>query len=160
MKFLAFALLALGAMTVSAVSSEEEDSSSTSLPAGGTQYRHFVAMNDTQTCVGDLHSRPFNNQIRGVSLGGWMVLEPWITPSLFYQFLGAGEGTTAFDTYSFCEVLGHKEANRQLRAHWDTWVTEDIIEELAASGAVNSLRLPVGDFMYQAYGPYSKYKYR
>jgi hypothetical protein len=21
--------------------------------------------------------------------GGWLVLEPWITPSLFYQFLGA-----------------------------------------------------------------------
>ena len=26
--------------------------------------------------------------MRGTSLGGWLVLEPWITPSLFYQFLG------------------------------------------------------------------------
>jgi glucan 1,3-beta-glucosidase len=26
--------------------------------------------------------------ITGVNLGGWMVLEPWITPSLFYRFLG------------------------------------------------------------------------
>lgn len=25
---------------------------------------------------------------RGTALGGYMVLEPWITPSLFYQFLG------------------------------------------------------------------------
>ena len=24
----------------------------------------------------------------GTNLGGWMVLEPWITPSLFYRFLG------------------------------------------------------------------------
>ena len=24
----------------------------------------------------------------GVNAGGWMVLEPWITPSLFYRFLG------------------------------------------------------------------------
>lgn len=24
----------------------------------------------------------------GVNIGGWMVLEPWITPSLFYRFLG------------------------------------------------------------------------
>jgi aryl-phospho-beta-D-glucosidase BglC (GH1 family) len=78
-------------------------------------------------------------------------------PSLFYQFLGGNETTTAFDTYSFCEVLGPKEANKQLRRHWDTWVTEDIIQELADSGAVNSLRLPVGDFQYKAYGPYSKY---
>jgi glucan 1,3-beta-glucosidase len=33
-------------------------------------------------------------------------------------------------------------------------VTEDIIRDLAQSGAVNSLRLPVGDFMYVPYGPY------
>lgn len=27
--------------------------------------------------------------IRGVSLGGWLVLEPWITPSLFEQFVNS-----------------------------------------------------------------------
>eukprot|EP00562_Extubocellulus_spinifer_P002546 CAMPEP_0178485420 /NCGR_PEP_ID=MMETSP0696-20121128/8264_1 /TAXON_ID=265572 /ORGANISM="Extubocellulus spinifer, Strain CCMP396" /LENGTH=695 /DNA_ID=CAMNT_0020113015 /DNA_START=195 /DNA_END=2281 /DNA_ORIENTATION=+ len=102
----------------------------------------------------DEHATPFNNQIRGVNLGGWMVLEPWITPSLFYQFLSQPEGQVAIDTYSFCEVLGAEEANLQLRRHWDTWVTEDIIRQLAESGAVNSLRLPVGDFMYEPYGPY------
>lgn len=127
------------------------------VPEGGTRYKHFVAMNETQTCVGDVHAMPFNNQIRGANLGGWMVLEPWITPSLFYQFLGGGEGTTAFDTYSFCEVLGAKEANRQLHNHWKTWVTEDIIKEMALSGAVNSLRLPVGDYMFVPYGPYGTY---
>lgn len=26
--------------------------------------------------------------LRGVNLGSWMVLEPWITPSMFFQFLG------------------------------------------------------------------------
>lgn len=124
------------------------------IPEGGTKFLHFVAMNKTQTCVGDVHAMPFNNQIRGANLGGWMVLEPWITPSLFYQFLGGGEGTTAFDTYTFCEVLGPERANKQLRRHWETWVTEDIIKEMANSGAVNSLRLPVGDYMFRSYGPY------
>ena len=84
------------------------------------------------------------------------LLQPWITPSLFYQFLGGNENSTAFDIYTFCKVLGPEEANRQLRRHWDTWVTEDIIEELYQSGAVNSLRLPIGDFMYKPYGPYRK----
>lgn len=130
------------------------DGGTTSIPENGTEFRHFIALNDTRTCIGDMHARPFNNQIRGVNLGGWMVLEPWITPSIFYQFLGKGEGTTAFDTYTFCEVLGAEEANKQLRRHWDTWVTREIIQELAASGAVNSLRLPVGDYMYKSYGPY------
>jgi glucan 1,3-beta-glucosidase len=91
------------------------------------------------------------------SLGGWLVLEPWITPSLFYQFLGKNEINTAFDISSFCRVLGPTEANKQLRRHWDTWVTEDIIKQLADSEAVNSLRLPVGDYMYKPYGDYSKY---
>lgn len=121
-----------------------------------TRFRHFMYNNHTQTCVGDVHTRPFNNQIRGVNLGGMFVLEPWITPSLFYQFLGGNESTTAFDIFTFCKVLGPAEANRQLRLHWDTWVTEDIIYQLAASGAVNSLRLPVGDFMYKPYGPYGE----
>jgi hypothetical protein len=46
-------------------------------------FTHFIAHNKTMTCSADEHARPFNNQVRGVSLGGWMVLEPWITPSLF-----------------------------------------------------------------------------
>ena len=83
-----------------------------------------------------------------------MVLEPWITPSLFYQFLGGDETNTAMDHYSFCQVLGPEEGNRQLKRHWESWVTQDIIKELAESGAVNSLRVPVGDFMFEPYGPY------
>ena len=26
---------------------------------------------------------PHNHKLRGVNLGGWLVLEKWITPSLF-----------------------------------------------------------------------------
>jgi len=46
------------------------------------QFQHFVAHNRTMTCSADEHARPFNNQIRGVNLGGWMVLEPVSTRSL------------------------------------------------------------------------------
>ena len=60
------------------------------------------------------------------------------------------------DTYTFCKILGPKEANKQLRRHWETWVTEAIIEELYQSGAVNSLRLPLGDYQFKPYGPYRK----
>ena len=122
----------------------------------GITFQHFKAFSSSQTCASDEHALPFNNQIRGVNLGGWLVLEPWITPSLFYQFLGGGVGTTGMDHYSFCEVLGAEEGNEQLRRHWETWVTEDIIKDLAGSGAVNSLRVPVGDFMFEPYGPYGQ----
>lgn len=98
--------------------------------------------------------------LRGTSLGGWLVLEPWITPSLFYQFLGLtakyGRDTykhVAIDSKSFCTALGNEEANRQLRQHWRTWVDEEQIANLARSG-VETLRIPLGDWMYVPYAPY------
>jgi hypothetical protein len=150
----ALQLLFWSAATTDATSAPE--TGTTLLNDDSMPFKHFVAHNRSMTCSSDEHARPFNNQIRGVSLGGWMVLEPWITPSLFYQFLGGDEKTAAFDMYTFCDRLGAKEANKQLRRHWDVWVTEDIIKELAESEAVNSLRLPVGDFMYKPYGPYKE----
>ena len=97
---------------------EAEVSTTAGEETNGTPYQHFIALNHSQTCIGDEHATPFNNQIRGVNLGGWMVLEPWITPTMFYQFLDGNETSTAFDTYTFCQVLGGAEANRQLRNHW------------------------------------------
>ena len=116
------------------------------------QFDHFIADDKSMRCWSDEHANMFNDQVRGVCLGGWLVLEPWITPSLFYQFLGGNETSAAGDMMNFCRVLGPTEGNRQLRRHWDTWVTEDIIQELAESGTINSLRLPVGDWMYKPYG--------
>jgi glucan 1,3-beta-glucosidase len=120
---------------------------------GENEFNDFVADDATMTCSADEHSHPFNAQLRGVNLGGWLVLEPWITPSLFYQFLGKDEVESAMDIYSFCEVLGPEEGNRQLMRHWNTWLVEAHIAELAGRG-INSLRLPVGDWMYEPYGPY------
>ncbi|KAJ8605597.1 hypothetical protein CTAYLR_000038 [Chrysophaeum taylorii] len=108
---------------------------------------------ENMTCSGDVHSTPWVEKIIGVNLGGWLVLEPWITPSLFYQFLGADSEGTAMDTHSFCRVLGPVEGNRQLRKHWETWVTETHISKLASLG-INSIRIPIGDWMFEPYGPY------
>mmetsp|Transcript_2326 Transcript_2326/g.3574 ORF Transcript_2326/g.3574 Transcript_2326/m.3574 type:complete len:558 (+) Transcript_2326:84-1757(+) len=100
------------------------------------------------------HTGSNDFHFRGTALGGWMVLEPWITPSLFYQFLGASEkDKVGMDSMSFCEALGPEEANKQLRRHWQSWVTEDIIKNLHDSGAT-TLRIPVGDWMYEPYEPY------
>ena len=97
---------------------------------------------------------------RGTALGGWLVIEPWITPSLFYQFLGASErwgddakNRVGLDPFSFCTALGKEEANRQLRRHWETWLKEEHIYNLSISG-VDTLRIPVADWMYIPYEPY------
>jgi len=99
-------------------------------------------------------------KVMGPNLGGWLVLEPWITPSLFYQFLNSDDvwGTdspahTGMDSFTFCSALGPVEGNKQMRRHWKTWVREEDIKSIADSGA-NALRIPVGDWMYVPYGPY------
>lgn len=84
-------------------------------------------------------------KIRGVNLGGWLVLEPWITPSLFRQF---DARDNVMDQWRFCEVLGKLECKKQLEKHWDTWVNEIDIKALADAG-INHVRIPFG---YWAFG--------
>jgi glucan 1,3-beta-glucosidase len=93
-------------------------------------------------------------KIRGVNIGGWLVLEPWITPSLFYPFLGKNNNKIGMDMYTFCEILGPIKANNILLNHWSTWVTEKHIQILSEN-KINLLRIPIGDWMYVPYGPFS-----
>ena len=90
----------------------------------------------------------------GVNIGGWMVLEPWITPSLFYRFLGKthSEGV-GIDSWSFCGALGPELGNKVMRAHWDHWLTEDHIRGLAERD-VEIVRMPIGDWTFKPYGHY------
>ena len=53
----------------------------------------------------------FGVKIRGVNLGGWLVLEKWMTPSLF-------EGLNATDETSF-RVEPGKKAQGILHRHWN-----------------------------------------
>jgi glucan 1,3-beta-glucosidase len=91
--------------------------------------------------------------IIGTNIGGWMVLEPWITPSLFYRFLEQKPGDFAADSYYFCEALGAKKANAILRQHWDDFYKEQDIKDLSERG-VEMVRLPIGDWTLNQYGPY------
>lgn len=70
-----------------------------------------------------------SEKVRGVNLGGWFILEPWITPSLFDPLNG-----TAVDEWTFCETLGATEAYNQLSNHWNTWITQADFNAIAAAG--------------------------
>ena len=95
-----------------------------------------------------------NSTIVGTNIGGWMVLEPWITPSLFYRFLGKTRSEkVGWDSYTFCEALGPEKGNQVMKEHWDTWYTEDHIKNLSDRG-VKMVRLPIGDWTLEPYGPY------
>ncbi|XXG95287.1 hypothetical protein Hte_001548 [Hypoxylon texense] len=82
---------------------------------------------------------PFGSEkIRGVNLGGWLVLEPWITPSFF-------EATpdNVVDEYTLTQTLGADEAAARLQQHWSTWITADDFGDIASKG-LNFVRIPVG----------------
>ena len=81
-------------------------------------------------------------KIRGVNLGGWLVLEKWIKPSLFSEW-DAFDKKAPKDQWTYCETLGKTECKKRLEQHWDTWVTFDHLKTLASVG-VNWLRVPVG----------------
>ena len=78
-----------------------------------------------------------STHLRGVNLGGWLVLERWMTPHLF-------AGTNAKDEYSFMQTPGAKE---KINKHRDTFITEDDFRWLAEQG-YNAVRIPVGYWLF------------
>ena len=96
---------------------------------------------------------PYGSQpVRGVNLGGWLVLEvcyrpsaslcflilptaatqPWITPSLFDN-----TGNPAIvDEWTFTHLQERNVAQAKLVKHWDTWITETDFQSIAGAGCV------------------------
>ncbi|HEX8182625.1 MAG TPA: glycoside hydrolase family 5 protein [Candidatus Saccharimonadales bacterium] len=85
--------------------------------------------------------------LRGVNLGGWLVLEKWITPGLFGNM-------TANDEYSLCTHGGAATVSR-IRKHRDTFITKDDFVWLKANG-IDAVRLPVGYWTFGDEAPYMK----
>jgi len=91
----------------------------------------------------------YNNQkVRGVNLGGWFVLEPWITPSLFNEW---ATSQTVVDEYTMCQTLGSQECYNRLNSHWGSWIQENDFQSIAGAG-LNHVRIPLG---YWAVSPQS-----
>ena len=82
-------------------------------------------------------SFPYGSEkVRGVNAGGWLVLEPWITPSVF-------EGNAAKDEWTLTELLGKDAAKARLEQHWNSFFTKDDFFQMAGAG-LNHVRIPVG----------------
>ncbi|KAG9320018.1 hypothetical protein KVV02_002070 [Mortierella alpina] len=86
-------------------------------------------------------NEPFDYQngtvkIRGVNLGGWLVLESFITPSLFNPYIAKG----VVDEWTLCQHLGLPAATALLDNHYNTWVTEDTFIRIRDLG-LNHVRI-------------------
>ncbi|KAF9783831.1 glycoside hydrolase family 5 protein [Thelephora terrestris] len=80
------------------------------------------------------------DQLYGVNIGGWFVLEPFISPALYQKYGGA-----AVDEWTLSTLMAADTASgglNQLEQHYDTFVTEIDFAEIAGAG-INWIRLPI-----------------
>lgn len=95
--------------------------------------------------MSDIVMPPLPTHLRGVNLGGWLLLEKWMKPSLF-------EGLAATDETTYCAELGD-EAPARLRTHWENFITRKDFEWLAGVG-INAVRIPIGHWIFGPPYPY------
>lgn len=81
------------------------------------------------------------DRVYGVNLGGLFVLEPFISPALFQKYPGA------VDEWTLSEAMAADTGpggglQTQLEAHYDTFITEQDLAEMAGAG-LNWIRLPI-----------------
>ena len=83
-------------------------------------------------------------ELRGVNLGGWLVVEKWLTESLF-------EGTDAWDEYNLMQTPG---AKAKIERHRRTFITEADFAWLQQNG-INAIRIPIGYWLFEAKDGYA-----
>ena len=131
--------------------------------AFGEYYRQFQGAQSIDTCDfgGNAMMQCAQNnatgllkeRIIGVNIGGFLVLEPWIVPSLFEQFVGKPANETAIDEYTFTKVLGQEEATKQLTKHWNSWVNATDFEKMVSIG-ITHIRVPFGYWIFGDIPPF------
>jgi len=88
-------------------------------------------------------NEPFNygiDHIRGVNLGGWLVLEPFITPNYYQKYQGAIDEWTLSVAMAADNAAGGGIS--QIENHYKTFITEQDFAEIAGAG-LNYVRIPL-----------------
>ncbi len=75
--------------------------------------------------------------LKGINLGGWLVIEKWMTPSLF-------SGTTARNEFELSKI---DEGRKRIARHHKTFITERDLKWLKEQG-IEILRVPVGHWIF------------
>ncbi|EJT96816.1 glycoside hydrolase [Dacryopinax primogenitus] len=91
--------------------------------------------------------------IRGVNLGGWLVPEPFIVPSLFeqYQSGSCAPPYNAQDEWTLTNCMNQNgNATQLMEEHYQTFITEADFAAIASAG-LNWVRIPVPFWMISTY---------
>lgn len=85
--------------------------------------------------------------IRGVNLGGWLSIEPFITPSMFNTYQ-SNQGIV--DEYTLSQLLGPSDAATMLEKHYALFINEQTFRDVQDAG-FDHVRIP---FSYWAVTTY------
>ncbi|KAJ2744995.1 hypothetical protein GGI20_002532 [Coemansia sp. BCRC 34301] len=117
-----------------------------------TTYATDMLSLPTQDVLGDIRQDPGSgmgmgyhghSMVRGVNIGGFLVPEFWITPSLIASIPEPKPN----DYLQLCNRLGPEATLSLMRKHWESWVTESEIQRLAIAGLTH-LRIPIGHWEF------------
>lgn len=84
--------------------------------------------------------------VRGVNVGGWLSIEPFITPSFFDSFT-TSDGV--IDEWTLTQKLG-SQAKSTLETHYSAWIQESTFAEIQAAG-FDHVRIPFGYWAVTTY---------
>ncbi len=91
-----------------------------------------------------LLSEVIMDKIRGVNLGGWLVLEKWMTPELY-------ESYEAEDEYNLLKQLN--DPLEVIKKHRDSFITEEDFLWIK-NHQIDYVRIPIGHWLFDAKAPY------
>ncbi|KAF8602790.1 glycoside hydrolase [Ceratobasidium sp. AG-I] len=92
------------------------------------------------------------DKIHGVNLGGWLVLEPFITPALYEPYMNAT--VPAIDEWTLCTNLAADKSSggvtQVIENHYNTFITEEDFAQIAGAG-LNWVRIPFPFWAIEVY---------
>ena len=86
------------------------------LPITALPYSNESPKRDVPYFTGVSPPPPKPDFLRGVNIGGWLILEKWMNPDVF-----TGPFASAVDQWTFDSMPGAAEA---LQTHWSTYFTQ------------------------------------
>ncbi|KAL9939602.1 hypothetical protein V8E36_001419 [Tilletia maclaganii] len=90
-------------------------------------------------------------KVRGVNLGNWLVLEPWMDSNasrvLNANAVNAPSPTAIVDEYTMGQYIDAQWMTQFFTEHFDSWITEDDFRQISAAG-LNHVRIPIGHWAF------------
>ncbi|CAI6331684.1 unnamed protein product [Periconia digitata] len=86
-------------------------------------------------------------KVRGVNVGGWLNIEPFITPSFFEKY---GVRENIIDEWTLCTKLGAAKCKETLEKHYATFINKQTFSAIRAAG-FDHVRIPFGYWMVETY---------